>query len=152
MELGGEVGQLRLLDRRPDQDAAQAVPDEADLADVEVGGLQVVHDLVHKFPSHVLKALECVHLVDLGHEELQAGTGEAHLQVSLHQAKVGAVPVKSVHTDDKVRRLWFRVRIPLEVRSGGDGGSKGGIEGAWKACQPCELVSISEKLDGSRSV
>ena len=107
MEFGGEVGQLRLLDRRPDQDAAQAVPDEADLADVEVGGLHVVHDLVHKFPSHVLKALEGVHLVDLRHEELEASTWQAHLQVGLHQAEVGTVPIKTVHADNEVRRLRF---------------------------------------------
>ena len=117
MELGREVGQLRFLDCGPDQDAAQAVPDEADLADVEVGGLHVVHDLVHKFPSHVLKALECVHLVDLGHEELKSSTGQPHLQVGFHQAKVGTVPVKSMHADNQVRRLWFGLRIPLEVRS-----------------------------------
>ena len=116
MELGREVGQLWFLDCGPDQDASQAVPDEADLADVEVGGLHMVHDLVHQLPSHVLKALEGVHLVDLRHEELEASTWQAHLQVGLHQAEVGTVPIKSVHADNEVRRLRFRIGVSLEVR------------------------------------
>ena len=70
MKFGRKIGNLWLLDSGSDEDAAKTVTDEANLANVDVTALDIVHNLAHKLLGHVFKAEECVHLVYFRHEEL----------------------------------------------------------------------------------
>ena len=65
---------------------------EADPPDTGLTVLDVVHDLRHQLPRHVLQVLEGVGLVDLGHQKVEVGEArQRHFHVGLYQSQVSRV-------------------------------------------------------------
>ncbi len=139
MKSGREVCQLGLRNGRADEDAAERVPDEGDAS--RSAGVSravrlrllpdVAQDLVDQALGHGLEAGEGVALVHLGHEEVQVGGRQRHLQVGLYEAEVGRVAVQPVDAHHHVRgagglagrKHVAEIVAQVEV---GDGGGKAG--------------------------